>query len=54
MRTAEECRAKSKELSDQAEGDSNPERRKRLVWMSRSWDDLAKQAEWQDGFTFDT
>ena len=49
MLTAHECRAKAKELSGLAEETENLRYRDSLVWMSRCWEDMAVQADWQDG-----
>lgn len=48
MRTAEECRAKARGLSDDAELAMAPELKANLLSMSRTWAELALQADWQD------
>ena len=48
MLTAEECRAKARDMSALAGEANDPKSRESLLSMARSWEDVAVQADWQD------
>jgi hypothetical protein len=48
MLTADECRAKAKTVYEQAKEAREPKLRAALTRLSRHWEHMAAQAEWQD------
>ena len=51
MRTASQCMAMAMRMDGLATSDTAPEIRDAWTRMARRWRDLARQADWQDGYT---
>ena len=50
MRTQDECLVMAAQLRSKADNCAAIEYKERFLEIARSWDDLARQAHWQDDF----